>query len=131
MLIKFRAVESAPQYTVLDSTINGLDLSVFTEGDQFLPESPEAEAAGIADAWRDSSGELHAVLLQSPPVTLVTYLTPTGPVTLTPDAPTPVEFTGTISHRPGAWKSSEWINAATYDPDTLYIQQGEEHAELA
>lgn len=93
MKLKFLAKHSAPMaYTVNGGVINGIDVSPFTEGAQFVGDD-QTRAAGIFDMfWQE--GELHVVLAQ-------------------PSQSTDVAW--------GA-RDAGWIGAADYDPEARYVQ---------
>lgn len=97
MKIKFKA-KGAPQpdYVIIAKTINGIDLSVFPEGGQFIGDET-TNAAGIYEVTR-TNGELFVTLAQRG---LAYQCPPTNG-----------------SHD---WTESDWIDAADYHPDTCYI----------
>lgn len=122
MKIKLKATASAPAYDINGESINGFDLSVIEQGGKFVGNEDTREA-GIRDAYRDESGELHVVLKQAPPVTKISYIVNGKPVTLKPDAEPPEGYSKAVEHRGGNWTESDWIDAADYDPGTLYIKK--------
>tara|TARA_B100000929_G_C15441537_1_gene398161 strand:- start:81 stop:479 length:399 start_codon:yes stop_codon:yes gene_type:complete len=93
MKLNFLAKHSAPMsYIINGAVINGIDVSPFTEGAQFVGDD-QTRAAGIFDMfWRN--GERHVVLGQ----------------------PT---LTGGVAW--GA-RDIGWIDAAEYDPQGRYVQ---------
>ena len=99
MQIKFLATGRAFDYTINGETVNGFDLSVIEHGGKFIG-SEETREAGIRNAERDEAGELWVTLCQAPPVTKI--------------------IRG-VEMREGDWRESDWIDAANYDPETLYI----------
>ena len=135
MHIKFKATSNPTAYTIEGEKINGIDLSLLEHGDQFIGND-ETKAAGIRHAERDSQGELWVTLQQAPPVTRISFKVEgrKAPITLRPEQ---VEREGdelvvgderwtilrTIEHRGGDWTESEWIDAADYDADVLYIKE--------
>ncbi|WP_417545687.1 hypothetical protein [Marinobacter sp.] len=125
MKVKFLAVNDAPGYALSGEiiTTNGdsFDLSVIQEGGAFVPNEG-TQAIQLRDAYRDN-GELYVTLGQMPPVTKVTYIVEGKPVTLSPADEAPEVYTNKIEHRGGNWRESDWIDAASYDPGTLYIQE--------
>ena len=64
MKIKLLATADAPIYSIVDEAINGIDLSPLEYGGEFVGDD-ETRAAGIRDAERDVSGELHVTLCQA------------------------------------------------------------------
>lgn len=92
MQLKFLAGVGPAEYDINGTLINGLDVSPFTEGAQFVGDD-QTRAAGIFDMfWRE--GELHVVLAQ------------------------PTQTTGIAW---GA-RDAGWIDAAAYDPQARYVQ---------
>ena len=98
MKLKFKAKGiSQPDYTIDNSTINGIDLSQFPEGGQFIGDESTQEA-GIYNVIRDESNELIVTLAQRG----LGYECP--PVNGSHD-----------------WQESGLIDSANYDPNTCYI----------
>lgn len=139
MKIKFKATARAVDYIISNETINGFDLSVIEHGGQFIGDE-STRAAGIRDAWRDASGELFVVLQQALPLTRTTYIIEGKPHTYQPgqvsedgdsiivsgadgDTQTLGPVERRIEHHGGHWRESEWIDAADYNPNTLYIKE--------
>lgn len=92
MQLKFLAGLGPAEYAINGAVINGLDVSPFTEGAQFVGDD-QTRAAGIFDMfWQE--GELHVLLAQ------------------------PTQTTGIAW---GA-REAGWIDAATYDPQARYVQ---------
>ncbi|WP_404463100.1 hypothetical protein LG331_09990 [Vreelandella aquamarina] len=92
MQLKFLAGAGPAEYAINGAVINGLDVSPFTDGAQFVGDD-HTRAAGIFDMfWRE--GELHVVLAQ------------------------PTETTGIAW---GA-RDAGWIDAAAYDPEARYVE---------
>jgi hypothetical protein len=94
MKIKFYIGQNT-QYTITDSTINGVDLSVIPPSTTINPMPDELTQAGILSVHTDDTGELFVTLQQSGHY----------------DYPV-------MSHD---WKEGEWINASDYDPAEMYI----------
>lgn len=94
MKLRFRAVNTAPSYTIINEIINGIDLSVIEEGGTFLGNS-NTKQAGIYDAYREG-GELYVTLKQA---------------------------TVASQHPPhkAHWRAGGWIDAADYDASTCYV----------
>ncbi len=91
MQLKFLAGAGPAQYIIHDAMINGIDVSPFTEGAQFVGND-QTKAAGIFDMfWQE--GELHVLLAQ------------------------PTETTGV----PWGARDTGWIDAATYAPEARYV----------
>jgi len=91
MKIKFLAGAGPSEYAISGTFVNGLDVSPFIEGAQFVGDD-QTRAAGIFDMfWRE--GDLHVVLAQP---------------TLTIGLPWGARDTG-------------WIDSATYDPQSRYV----------
>ena len=101
MKIKFLATGRAFDYTIDGQTINGFDFGIVEHGGKVTPTS-ELREAGIRGVERDESGELFVTLYQAPPVT---------------------KFVRGVEMREGDWRESDWIDAADYDPETLYIKE--------
>ena len=101
MKIKFLATGRPFDYAINDETVNGFDFSIVEHGGKVTATS-ELREAGIRKAERDENGELYVMLCQAPPVTKVIR---------------GVEF------REGDWRESDWIDAADYDPEALYIKE--------
>ncbi len=98
MQLKFLAGVGPTEYAINGTLINGLDVSPFTEGAQFVGDD-QTRAAGIFDMfWQE--GELHVVLAQ------------------------PTQTTGIAW---GA-REAGWVDAAAYDPQARYVQATNPHA---
>ncbi|MCE7520314.1 hypothetical protein LZG37_19430 [Halomonas titanicae] len=94
MKLKFLAGAGPVFYEINGSVINGIDTSLFAEGDTFTG-SDETDAAGIFSMqWLN--GELHVTLAQ---------MTKAYQVTVS-------------SHD---WREGGWIDATDYDPTTCYV----------
>jgi len=97
MKIKFKAKGiQQPNYTIVVSTINDIDLSLFPVGGKFIGDEA-TQAAGIYDVEYVDS-ELHVTLAQTG---LAYQCQPTNG-----------------SHD---WVESDWIDATEYDDNTVYI----------
>lgn len=94
MKLKFRAVNTAPSYTISNENINGIDLSIIEEGGKFLGDETTKEA-GIHDVYREN-GELYVTLKQA---TIASQYPP---------------------HK-AHWRESDWIDASEYDENTCYV----------
>jgi len=95
MQLKFKAVNKAPQYTIDNETINGIDLSVFPENGKFTGDETTTEA-GIFSVER-TDGILYVTLAQS----CTAYQTPVP------------------SHD---WRGSEdYIDSTEFSNDTCYL----------
>ncbi|WP_404466267.1 hypothetical protein LG331_08255 [Vreelandella aquamarina] len=91
MKLKFLAGAGPAEYVISGAVINGIDVSPFTEGAQFVGDD-QTRAAGIFDmSWRE--GELHVVLAQ------------------------PTQTTGI----PWCARDAGWIDADAYDPLARYV----------
>lgn len=102
MKLRFLATGKGGPYSIDGETIDGIDFSIVEHGGQVL-DTTELREAGVRGAWRDESGELYVVLCQEVPRT--------------------VELHGR-KYPQGDWRGSgQWIDADSYDPETLYIQQ--------
>lgn len=95
MKIKFLATNNSPDYTITGETINGLDLSVFEHGDQFI-RNETTDEAGIRNAYRDEQGILHVTLMQ----TVIAS-----------------QLAGFKAH----WREGPYIDSEEYDPNTCYV----------
>lgn len=92
MKLKFLAGVGPAEYAINGAVINGLDVSPFTEGAQFVGDD-QTRAAGIFDMFF-REGELHVVLAQ------------------------PTDTTGV----PWGARDTGWIDAATYAPEARYVE---------
>ena len=101
MQLKFKATGRPFDYEISGETINGFDFSIVEHGGKVTATS-ELREAGIRKVERDESGELWVTLCQAPPVTKVVR---------------------GIKMREGDWRESDWIDAAQYDPEILYIKE--------
>ena len=101
MKIKLKATGSAFNYTIDGEEINGFDFGIVEHGGRVTPTS-ELRESGIRKVERDENGELWVTLCQAPPVTRT--------------------YKG-AELREGDWTESDWIDAADYDPETLYIKE--------
>ena len=101
MQIKFLATGRPFDYAINGETINGFDLSIVEHGGKVRITEELAEA-GIRKVERYENGQLWVTLCQAPPVTKV--------------------IRG-VEMREGDWRESDWIDAAVYDPETLYIEE--------
>ena len=101
MQLKFKATGRAFDYTIDGETINGFDFVIVEHGGKVTP-TQELRETGIRGVERDENGELWVTLCQAPPVTKIVR---------------------GVEMREGDWRESDWIDAAAYDPDTLYIKE--------
>ena len=101
MKIKFLAKGRPFDYEINEETVNGFDFSIVEHGGK-VTRTSELREAGIRKVERDEGGELWVTLCQAPPVTRV--------------------YKG-VEFREGDWTESDWIDAADYDPETLYIKE--------
>ncbi|WP_445012168.1 hypothetical protein [Vreelandella stevensii] len=92
MKLSFLAGAGPAEHAINGAVINGLDVSPFTEGSQFVGDD-QTRAAGIFDMfWQE--GKLHVLLAQ------------------------PTQTTGIAW---GA-RDAGWIDADAYDPQARYVQ---------
>ena len=101
MKTKFLAKNKPYNYSISGETINGFDFSVVEHGGK-VTITNELREAGIRGVERDENGELFVTLCQAPPVTKV--------------------IRG-VEMREGDWRESDWIDAADYNAETLYIKE--------
>ena len=101
MKIQFLATGRPFSYNISGEAINGFDFSIVEHGGKVTPTN-ELREAGIRGVERDEKGELFVTLCQAPPVTKV--------------------IRG-VEMREGDWRESDWIDAADYDAETLYIKE--------
>ena len=101
MQIKFLATGRPFSYDISGESINGFDFGIVEHGGQ-VTATDDLRESGIRGVERDESGELFVTLCQAPPVTKV--------------------IRG-VELREGDWRESDWIDAADYDPETLYIEE--------
>ena len=101
MQLKFLATGRPFAYEISGETINDFDFDIVEHGGKVTATS-ELREAGIRKVERDENGELWVTLCQAPPVTKVVR---------------------GVEMREGDWRESDWIDAADYDPETLYIKE--------
>tara|TARA_B100000929_G_scaffold205405_1_gene163575 strand:- start:4405 stop:4809 length:405 start_codon:yes stop_codon:yes gene_type:complete len=91
MQLKFLAGLGPAEYTINGQVINGVDVSAFKAGAQFIGNEQTKEAGIYGVFWR--ADELHVVLAQ------------------------PTDTTGV----PWGARDTGWIDAATYTPEARYV----------
>ena len=101
MQLKFLATGRPFSYDISGETINAFDFSIVEHGGKVTPTS-ELREAGIRKVERDENGDLWVTLCQAPPVTKV--------------------IRG-VELREGDWRESDWIDAADYNAETLYVKE--------
>ncbi|WP_316348470.1 hypothetical protein [Desulfuromonas acetoxidans] len=95
MKLKFLACGTlCPGYSISGETVNGIDLSIFPQGGQFVGND-ETFSAGIFSVERDEAGELLVTLAQQ----------------------TKVYHVPVFSHD---WEESNFIDSVLYDPAICY-----------
>ncbi|MEX0662117.1 MAG: hypothetical protein WEA58_03980 [Balneolaceae bacterium] len=95
MKLKFEAWGENPEYNIENETINDIDLSEMPIGATFIGNE-ETRQAGIVNAFRDESNELHVTLKQS-------------------------IIASKIKGRPAHWREGDWIDSGDYDSSKCYV----------